>query len=798
MSGSPLNATDGTQAAQDLLDPNNPYFYQPYRTDPYYHPEQSKAEAFLETLNKYEQAGDTQDIAQLLNTLYTRDPKEAGKLFQDAENLQGTQIDSNGIAFANNQADIEQVLGKALQVPGVNLGDPTKQGTLAYDLLHPQPGSGSGVFGSNNGALVPQNEYSFLQGLNTEIDDNLNYQSRSIANPATGSLTLATMGDVYAYLSGKKGNANETPQQRLANLMNVLGPQRTYAVLTSMPPDMAKQFGIQDSLNKLVASGRFTAADAKQLALDQANYAITEGMRNLSPNNTVESFINALPNDPNGQAVKFGYAEGSVAAAQQLAQALESGKYKNDGAYQDILKANLDSILANLTQQSAGLPDPLKTTLFSELHAAATQVGGTQGDILNAYAANILGSLNDKSQIAAILRGMGGVGVDGTIDPTKDLGKFLQSALNGQADLGLDPYKMMTPGRLPPGAQVPQGVASLLNALSGSGDTKLEAGTLHTVMQWSIDHPGEASVLAAQDTGKSATGYRTALMNLFDKSFDQLIQLDPDHPGQTLMPGINGQVVKDLQVLSAIEMGPPFDDNISSKFAFLYGQHAAPYLAYAADPQDFKPPPTLSTSGDDTVRSAAYIGGQLLGAFNAGVKASFDKFQDQIRDTNIPIPGVANNQKAWRLVSDFDRGIGTGLLLGSSIKLFRDFVHLGEKTLSIMGRIGLFTGSALTIWLDWINQDNGAAALDYLQNNQAAKDLANRYIEMGRQSEETPLQTLQQKYYGWNDTLRQTPGKGQQLYYDSNNGFQNGNLPGLDTDLQDFWTGYSPWKAPTS
>jgi hypothetical protein len=75
-SGDPERAKNGAEAAQDLLDPKNPFFYQTANTNnPYYDPENAKAKAFLATLSDYEQKGDYTDISQLLNTL---GPTEAG------------------------------------------------------------------------------------------------------------------------------------------------------------------------------------------------------------------------------------------------------------------------------------------------------------------------------------------------------------------------------------------------------------------------------------------------------------------------------------------------------------------------------------------------------------------------------------------------------------------------------------------------------------------------------------------------------------------------------------------------
>jgi hypothetical protein len=83
--GSPRNAKNGTEAANDLLNPNNPYFYDPslYQRDPGYNPETAKAQAFAATLSGYAQKGDYTDIAQFLTTL---GPAQDAKLAAGAIN----------------------------------------------------------------------------------------------------------------------------------------------------------------------------------------------------------------------------------------------------------------------------------------------------------------------------------------------------------------------------------------------------------------------------------------------------------------------------------------------------------------------------------------------------------------------------------------------------------------------------------------------------------------------------------------------------------------------------------------
>jgi hypothetical protein len=263
-----------------------------------------------------------------------------------------------------------------------------------------------GIFGSN-GAGVPAADRGFLKGLSEGIDTELyGIGGQNNKGPATGVIRPNTQYDIQQYLAGKVGNGKESSSQRLANLMSVLGPNRTYAVLANMAPAQAQQLGIQSSLSTLTNNSQFTARDAKDLALAQANLATSESQYDLPGIGSVGSFMNSLPNDQKGAAVKVGYAQGCISGAQQLSQELGSGKYS--GQVQNQLTATLNGLLENATNLSAGFSDRVKEQLFSQLHTAATQLAGTgdakQSDVLNAYAANILGSLKDKSRVATTLR----------------------------------------------------------------------------------------------------------------------------------------------------------------------------------------------------------------------------------------------------------------------------------------------------------------------------------------------------------------------------------------------------------
>jgi hypothetical protein len=647
-----------------------------------------------------------------------------------------------------------------------------------------------GIFGLN-GAGVPAADRGFLESLGEGIDTELyGIGGQSNKGAATGVISVNTQYDIQQYLAGKLGNGNESPSQRLGNMMSVLGPARTYAVLASMTPAQTQQLGIQSSLKTLTDNSQFNARDAKNLALAQANFATSESQYDFPGIGRIGSFINSLPDDKNATAVKVGYAQGCITAAQQLAQESESGQYS--GQVRNQLTATLNGLSENATNLSAGFSDPVKEQLFSQFHAAATQLAGTgagkQSDVLNAYAANILGSLNDKSQVAATLRAMGGVGADGAIDPNSDLAKFLQSALSGQSQFGIASYF----SNMPPNGQMPQGVTRVLNAISGSGDRKLIAGTLDTVMQWTIKNPTQAAVLASQDTGSSATGYRNALTSMLDKSFDQFVALDPSNPDAKLVRTMQPQTIADLQVLSAVEMGPPYDSKIAGHFAQVFGTHAVQFAAYADRQANYPQLHSLLAGGGNRRNSAAVIFGQLMNGFDAGLNQSQAGFQAQAHDATTAADQMLLEA---RVVTDLLRGFGTGTLLasawitgGEAVPIGLGAVANGEKLASIFGRVGLFTGSVGTAILD-------AFFSNTAQQNQAqAEEQAVQKVEQGMQTADVkPTQLLQQIYNGWFSNISQLPGaEGQTITDGVMTGSSFAEAPTIETDVQNFYSAYNP------
>jgi hypothetical protein len=847
-SESPEDAANGADAAKDLLSKDNPYFYDHilYKTDRDYNAEDAKAQALAATLYNYEQKGDNANIAALINGL---GPEEAAKLLARAGSLRGPQVNGSGTVYAQDQAGVDQVLAKALSSPGVQLGDGTQQGTLAYSLLQqgtsgsralsiagilnaagtsPQmtalkqqfldgiltsgkalgkpsvdqsyyanaahalingdpallsryPG-GIGVqqiFGSNAG--VPDDDQRLLNGLNHAIDSDLYAGGEPGKDPMAGIINISTMYDVQQYLDGKL-TQNESPSQLLANMMSVLGPDRSYAVLSHMTGDQVRQLHIEDSLKALTESGQFTADDAKALALAQVEFGKSADFtqfdfRELGP---MGRFIASLPDSPNGTAVKAAYAEGCISGVQQLTRDIASGRYSGDALRQ--LTVTLNSLSDNAVNVSSNLPAAVKIQLFTKLHAAATQFGNSgnvqQADVLNAYAAGLLdaGKPGDQLQIAVALRAMGGVGANGAIDPNSELGQFLQSALRGQAAFGFGVNDAT------PNMDIPGGVTHLLNGIAASGDTALGAGVLDAVAQWSIKNPELAQALAAQDTPGGSPGYRSALTSLLDKSFNQFVALNPVDPNATIVRTTQGQTIADLQALSAIGMGPPYDSKIAGDFAGVIGKHAVQFAAYAEGSTD----PGLDTflGGGDRRKSSAVIFGEIMNAFASGLKQSEAGLRALATRADF---AAAINKLEARILTDYLRGAGTGLLLLSSAVpgggIAVGGLTVTEKLVSVFGRIGLFSGSVGTAILD-------SGALD----DTKTEDQAVQAVSQGIQAADLkPSQALEQLYYGWFSQVSQLPGtEGDDITNALMTGTNFGQANILDLGVQDFYRNYDP------
>jgi len=592
-----------------------------------------------------------------------------------------------------------------------------------------------------------------------------------------GESARVTDDYVHRYLDGRMNNGNVSPSQRLANMMTVLGPARMHVVLARMK--LVESPESQSSLATLIINKQFTADDAVALARAQADIPLD--LYNTGLKNPLARFIKSLPNDQNGTAIKAGYAWGCVAGAHGLAQ-LSPLSDQNRFSHRNQLAANFNDLCQNATSISAGLPEPFKEKVFSQLRSIASE-HPLSGDVLNAYAANILGSLSDKSQIVATLRAMagrGGVGANGAIDPNSDLAKFLQSALRGQSQFGIaSPSSPMTPS-----GEMPQGVTNLLNAIADSGDTKLMAGTLDTVMQWTIRNPTQAAVLASQDTG---TGYRNALTSLLDRSFNQFVALDPLEPNATIVPTMHPQMIADLQSLSAIQMGPPYDGNVAGNFADVFGKHAVQFAAYAQKQARYPELDRLLAGTANRRNSAARIFGGLINGFAAGVNQSQASFRRNTpRDARLV---AAQSEMRERVTWDLARAFGTGMLLASGWITGTATVSIGlgaeanwEKLVSIFGRVGLFSGSVGTARLDITNRSAEAEARGLAY----AKDVLEKAGG--------PTHVVLKTFYGWMSKVRQLHGRaGEEILNNVLIGSSFAGAPVIEMNVQNFYEEYDPF-----
>jgi hypothetical protein len=306
-------------------------------------------------------------------------------------------------------------------------------------------------------------------------------------------------------------------------------------------------------------------------------------------------------------------------------------------------------------------------------------------------------------------------------------------------------------------------------------------------MQWTINNPGPAEVLAAQDTSGGAPGYREALTKLADKSFDALVALDPSDPNATLVRTMQPQTIADLQALAAVEMGPPYDSKIAGDFAGVIGKHAIQFAAYAQGNAKYPELDSLLTGGGDPRNSAAVIFGQVTNAFNAGLNQIAASSQAHATKADL---AAAQKQLETRIVTDFLRGAGTGLLLasawvtaGSDIPIGLGVKATGKEVLSIFGRIGLFSGSA------------GTAVLDIGQlGDTGTEQQALQVVSRGMQAAGLkPAQVMAQLYNGWFSTISQLPGaEGQKLIDGVMTGSSFAGAPAIEADVQSFYNAYNP------
>jgi hypothetical protein len=378
-----------------------------------------------------------------------------------------------------------------------------------------------------------------------------------------------------------------------------------------------------------------------------------------------------------------------------------------------------------------------------------------------------------------MLTNLGGGSKDGYIQPGSRLDQFLSLALSGQAQFGFGVSNSAAPL-----AEVPRGVTSLLSGLAGSGNKQLMAGALDKVAQWAMAQPELAQILAAQD-GIGGTGYRAALTDLLNRSFNQLVALDPSDPGATVLRTLQPQVVSDFQVLSGIELGPPFDTEGAGDFAGTFNTHAIQFAAYAAGvhtPGTAGLTKLLARAGDPR-KAGAVIYGQLANSFIAGYNQNDVALS---KEANRVAVGLYHA----RIGTDLARAVGTGLLLssvwvtgGSDVPILFGATADRSALVSIVGRTGLFGGSLGTFVID---------------ANEDPIDPSNAYQEFERQqasADSGPVGIMTAMYDSWFSKISQLgPGgiEGQTITNGviSGSSFANSAIP--QNDAKYFFNNYDP------
>src|SRR5262249_22042559 len=162
-----------------------------------------------------------------------------------------------------------------------------------------------------------------------------------------------------------------------------------------------------------------------------------------------------------------------------------------------------------------------------------------------------------------------------------------------------------------------------------------------------------------------------------------------------------------------------------------------------------------------------------------GLNQSETSFRSQATKTDL---AAAQQSLETRIVTDFLRGAGTGLLLasawvtaGADIPIGLGVAANGERLMSIFGRIGLFSGSAGTAVLD-IGQ------LGDTNNEERALQAVSQGMQ---EADQKPAQVLGQLYNGWFSNISQLPGaEGQKITDGVMTGSSFAGAPTIQTGVQ--------------
>ena len=265
-------------------------------------------------------------------------------------------------------------------------------------------------------AAMSSGDRKFLRSLNEDIKTEVYGPPSERSELPTGTVSITTREEAQQYIAGQlgngtgKGNENESPSRRLANVLSALGPANSYALITSMPSSVATTLGLQGSFDALVKSGQFLPSDAAKVPAVQAHTArsSTPYVQGNLNDNTFANLINGLP--AAGSAVRIAYAKACLASAGGINARLKGAK----GASNLLVMAR-DALYRQAAFAAAGASgnDSAKSEIFSRYLSDAKDIAGPAGAAtardLRDYAAWVLLSLRDKAQIANALLDLGGV-----------------------------------------------------------------------------------------------------------------------------------------------------------------------------------------------------------------------------------------------------------------------------------------------------------------------------------------------------------------------------------------------------
>jgi hypothetical protein len=641
--GSPESAQNGAAAAQDLLNPNNPYFNNPQLTkyDPSYNPETAKAQAFAATLYNYEQKGDSADIAQFLNTL---GPDQAAKFFAEAGNLQGSQVTDNGVVFAQNQGSLDQVLGKALVSPGVNLGDATQSGTLANSLVQQATQSGSSALSIagilNQAGTSPQAEALKNQFLGQIVVD-----GKALGNPTTDSAFYDRASYAQAALTVINGDPallsayqNEGVMDQQHGVVPTYQQLQQNAGFNPLNPSGSYQAGFTAGqhigLNIYGQPSSFAFMGDINNHLNDAQW-LAGYFQGLGPQATTSLIDRALNSFDGGQpGWDKTIAQALGAAAPFLPPSFEQALGQSAGTQGITASLRLDDVLHNLDPSQNY--DLLTNVGKGYLSAAATQQGD-QKSISNAMAADAfsLAALDNPAGRQEVMNYLAG---QQQANPNF-LHDFGYQAVQGMALLA-GPNELSSPVAI-------QGISPLMIALNeqsaGSAGNQMALqmfygatdylfgsssnpnvsqqvkGTLPLIQEEGL--LGSHTVFVNGQAVQENLGLRTALMDVFYNNAPQILH---QWEGNNQIGGLgtNGQI--QLERFTAFELSSQGDPSVAQNNLDAMFNVAERFAFYSLGKTN-DPAITSLVGANGSGRWAANMAGWILGSIaNEGNLAAQD------------------------------------------------------------------------------------------------------------------------------------------------------------------------------